>query len=95
MKQVARKLASPAAAIVGVHTTPQALKIDRDPLSLCLEAVMGALKDAGMDKSDIDGISARSGCDISLDFADCAMIACIRSFGSSIFEASEQTMPNT
>ena len=28
MKQVVRKLASPAAAIVGVHTTPQALKIE-------------------------------------------------------------------
>ena len=58
-KQVARKLAQPAAAIVGVYTTPQALSIDRDPLSLCLEAAMGALKDAGMDKSEIDGISAR------------------------------------
>ena len=41
------------------------------------------------------GISARSGCDISLDLVDCAMIASSRAFGSSILVAIEQIMPNT
>src|SRR5450756_1457155 len=41
------------------------------------------------------GIKARSGCDISLDFVDCAMIASSRALGSSTFEAIEQIMPNT
>src|SRR3978361_1662117 len=49
----------PAVAIVGIYTTPQALRLDRDPLSLYLEAAVGAMKDAGLAKSDIDGISAR------------------------------------
>ena len=44
---------------------------------------------------EIDGISARIGCDISLDFADCAIIASRRALGSSILLASEHTMPNT
>src|SRR5882762_3994062 len=41
------------------------------------------------------GIKARSGCDISLDFVDCAMIASSRAFGSSTLLAIEQIMPNT
>src|SRR5450432_1053422 len=41
------------------------------------------------------GISARSGCDISLDLVDCAMIASSRALGSSTFDAIEQIMPNT
>ena len=41
------------------------------------------------------GMSARSGCDISLDLVDCAMIASSRAFGSSILVAIEQIMPNT
>lgn len=49
----------PAAAIVGVYTTPQGLRIDREPLSLCLEAAVGAIRDAGLDKSDIDGLCGR------------------------------------
>src|ERR1700687_4622050 len=44
---------------------------------------------------DICGIKARSGCDISLDFVDCAMIASSRALGSSMFDAIEQIMPNT
>src|ERR1700722_1074968 len=44
---------------------------------------------------DICGISARSGCDISLDLVDCAMIASSRAFGSSMLDAIEQIMPNT
>lgn len=41
------------------------------------------------------GISARSGCDISLDLVDCAMMASRRALGSSIWVAIEQIMPNT
>src|SRR6476660_5769880 len=44
---------------------------------------------------DICGIKARSGCDISLDLVDCAMIASSRALGSSTFVAIEQIMPNT
>ena len=46
------------AAIVGIHTTQQALHIDRAPLSLCLEAARAAVADAGLQMSDIDGICA-------------------------------------
>src|SRR3982751_1831452 len=41
------------------------------------------------------GIRARSGCDISLDLVDCAMIASSRPLGSSRLVAIEQIMPNT
>ena len=41
------------------------------------------------------GINARSGCDISLDLVDCAMIAASRAFGSSMLVAIAQIMPNT
>src|SRR6202166_2577321 len=44
---------------------------------------------------DTCGIRARSGCDISLDLVDCAMIASSRALGSSMFDAIEQIMPNT
>ncbi len=44
---------------------------------------------------DICGIKARSGCDISLDLVDCAMIVSSRALGSSILVAIEQIMPNT
>src|ERR1700690_2327669 len=44
---------------------------------------------------DICGISARSGCDISLDLVDCAMIVSSRVFGSSTLVAIEQIIPNT
>src|SRR6476469_10115140 len=44
---------------------------------------------------DICGIKARSGCDISLDLVDCAMIASSRALGSSTLLAIEQIMPNT
>jgi acetyl-CoA acetyltransferase len=46
-------------AVVGVHATKQAKIADRSVLSLCLEAAFGALADAGLDLSDVDGISAR------------------------------------
>src|SRR3984957_10225458 len=44
---------------------------------------------------DICGIRARSGCDISLDLVDCAMINSSRVLGSSTLDAIEQIMPNT
>src|ERR1700710_359438 len=44
---------------------------------------------------DTCGISARNGCDISLDFVDCAIIASSRALGSSMLVAIEQIMPNT
>ncbi len=45
--------------VVGVHTTEQARAIDRPALSLCLEAALGALADAGLAPADVDGIAAR------------------------------------
>src|SRR5215218_8488147 len=48
-----------------------------------------------MEMLDICGIRARSGCDISFDLVDCAMIASSRALGSSILVAIEQIMPNT
>lgn len=47
------------AAIVGIHATQQAIRINRDPLSLCLEAALAAVADAGLKVSDIDGICGR------------------------------------
>src|SRR6478752_6774153 len=44
---------------------------------------------------DTCGISARSGCDISFDLVDCAMIVSSRVLGSSTLVAIEQIMPNT
>src|SRR5215468_8876554 len=41
------------------------------------------------------GISARKGCDISLDLVDCAMMVSSRVLGSSTLVAIEQIMPNT
>ena len=40
-------------------------------------------------------MKARSGCDISFDFVDCAMIASSRALGSSTLVAIAQIMPNT
>src|ERR1700722_12437041 len=48
-----------------------------------------------IERLDTCGIRARSGCDISLDFVDCAMIVSSRAFGSSTLVAIEQIMPNT
>src|SRR3979490_3426750 len=44
---------------------------------------------------DICASNARSGCDISFDLVDCAMIASSRALGSSMLVAIEQIMPNT
>lgn len=48
-----------AVAVAGVYTTQQALRIDQEPLSLCLEAIRGALADAGLEKQHIDGLSGK------------------------------------
>src|ERR1700710_2374748 len=48
-----------------------------------------------MEMLETCGINARNGCDISLDFVDCAMIASSRALGSSTLLAIEQIMPNT
>src|SRR6202030_3435082 len=48
-----------------------------------------------IDTLDICGIRARNGCDISLDFVDCAMMVSSRALGSSMLVAIEQIMPNT
>ena len=49
----------PPAAIVGAFATAQARQIDRPAIALCLEAALGALADAGLDVTDVDGICAR------------------------------------
>lgn len=47
------------AAIVGVHNTRQARRLDGETSrSLALKAVRGALEDAGLSLDDVDGISA-------------------------------------
>ncbi|MBI4301202.1 MAG: thiolase family protein [Chloroflexi bacterium] len=49
------------AAIVGVYLTEQAVQIDRSSQSLQLEALKGALADAGLEAKDLDGIIATGG----------------------------------
>lgn len=46
-------------AVVGVHATRQARRIDRTTLSVCLEAARGALLDAGLTLAEVDGIAGR------------------------------------
>jgi acetyl-CoA acetyltransferase len=45
-------------AVVGVGYTPQGRVPDRTSLSFHLEAVANAIRDAGLDKEDIDGLIA-------------------------------------
>jgi acetyl-CoA acetyltransferase len=49
------------AAIVGVYTTKQGKLPDRTAFSLQLEAIRGALDDAGLTTADIDGLLPMSG----------------------------------
>jgi acetyl-CoA acetyltransferase len=49
------------AAIVGVYTTKQGKLPDRTSFSLQLEAITGALDDAGLTTADIDGLLPMSG----------------------------------
>jgi len=44
------------AAIVGVYTTEQARFLERTSVSLQLEAIKGALADAGLTPADVDGV---------------------------------------
>jgi acetyl-CoA acetyltransferase len=44
------------AAIVGVYTTEQARFMDRTGISLQLEAIKGALDDAGLTPAAVDGL---------------------------------------
>ena len=44
------------AAIVGTYTTEQARSLDRTSVSLELEAIKGALADAGLTPDDVDGV---------------------------------------
>jgi acetyl-CoA acetyltransferase len=46
-------------AIAGIGITRQAMKLEQSTLSACLEAARGALADAGIDKSEVDGLAAR------------------------------------
>jgi acetyl-CoA acetyltransferase len=46
-------------AVVGVYATEQRRQLDQSALSACLEAALGAVRDAGLEISDIDGIAAR------------------------------------
>jgi acetyl-CoA acetyltransferase len=47
------------AAIVGVHNTPQARRLEGDTSrGLAIQAIQGALADAGLRLEDVDGISA-------------------------------------
>src|SRR5215218_898035 len=43
-------------AIVGVGTTRYARDGDQTPAGLAIEACVNAVRDAGLDKSDIDGV---------------------------------------
>jgi acetyl-CoA acetyltransferase len=46
-------------AIAGVGVTRQAKRLDQTALSACLEAAQAALADAGIDKSQVDGVAGR------------------------------------
>jgi acetyl-CoA acetyltransferase len=46
-------------AIVGVYATEQRRQLNRSALSVCLEAALGAVRDAGLEVSDVDGIAGR------------------------------------
>ena len=46
-------------AVVGVGMTPQARTLDMNSLTASIHAAKAALADAGIDKSDVDGICAR------------------------------------
>ena len=46
-------------AVVGVGMTPQARRLDTDSLTASITAAKAALADAGIDRSEVDGICAR------------------------------------
>ena len=49
----------PTAAVVGVHATPPEKSLDRELISVLIEAARAALDDAGLEMADVDGLSAR------------------------------------
>lgn len=50
-------------AIVGVHATEQARVLpERSSFDVCLEAVTGALADAGLEPPDVDGVAVTLPC---------------------------------
>src|ERR1700683_5657757 len=74
-------------AIVGVYTTAQAKSLlPRPPVSLQLEAVKGALDDAGLSFSDVDGV-------IPLDPAPYGTPASVHMFWAEQFGARAPTYP--
>ena len=59
MRTSPTKRTTRTAAIVGVHNTPQGRRLDGETSrGLALQAVLGALADAGLGLDDVDGISA-------------------------------------
>lgn len=46
-------------AVVGVCATEQRRQLERSALSACLSAALGAVEDAGLSMSDVDGIAGR------------------------------------
>jgi acetyl-CoA acetyltransferase len=51
------------AAVVGVYTTEHARNMSRTPFSLQLEAIKGAVADAGLTLADVDGLAPNIGSD--------------------------------
>ena len=57
MTSVAKlKSLSDKAAVTGVGETVYARETDKNPLTLCLEASLNAIRDAGLDPKEIDGV---------------------------------------
>jgi acetyl-CoA acetyltransferase len=52
-------MSGPVAEIVGVHATPPQKSLDRELISVLVEAARAALDDAGLELGDVDGIAAR------------------------------------
>ena len=50
-------------AIAGVYTTEHARNMSRTPFSLQLEAIKGAVADAGLTLADVDGLAPNIGTD--------------------------------
>jgi acetyl-CoA acetyltransferase len=56
-------------AIVGVHNTPQARRLPgHDSSSIALQAALGALADAGLAVTDVDGVVGQAAPDAVLEF---------------------------
>lgn len=52
-------MSEPLAAVVGVHATPPEKSLDRELVSVLIEAARAALADAGLEMADVDGLAAR------------------------------------